>query len=113
MNESSNFDEPLFYIGVTSRMVSLHPQTLRHYEDLGLVVPQRSDGNTRLYSMRDVERLQKISRLTNELGVNLAGVEVILNLLERVDFLQRELDQMQAEMQGRITELRTQPSQSD
>ena len=84
-------DEPYYVIGVAARLVDLHPQTLRNYEALGLVVPQRSQGNMRLYSPRDIERLRKIVRLTQELGVNLAGVSIILRLSEQVEALRAEL----------------------
>jgi MerR family transcriptional regulator/heat shock protein HspR len=84
-------DKPYYVISVAARLVNLHPQTLRHYETLGLVVPQRSRGNIRLYSPRDIERLRKIARLTQELGVNLAGVGIILRLSEQVEALQKEL----------------------
>jgi MerR family transcriptional regulator/heat shock protein HspR len=83
-------------IGVAARLVDLHPQTLRHYEARGLVVPQRSRGNIRLYSPRDIERLTKITRLTQELGVNLAGVEIILRLSEQVETLRAELTRRDA-----------------
>jgi MerR family transcriptional regulator/heat shock protein HspR len=89
-------DEPYYVIGVAARLVNLHPQTLRHYETLGLVVPQRSRGNMRLYSPRDIERLTKITRLTQELGVNLAGVEIILRLSEQVEALRAELTRRDA-----------------
>lgn len=81
-------DEPCFTISIVARMVDLHPQTLRNYEQLGLVVPQRSEGNIRLYSQREVERLMKINRLTQELGVNLAGVEIILRMTDQIEALQ-------------------------
>jgi MerR family transcriptional regulator/heat shock protein HspR len=84
-------DEPYYVIGVAARLVDLHPQTLRNYESLGLVVPQRSQGNMRLYSPRDIERLRKIARLTQDLGVNLAGVSIILRLSEQVEALRAEL----------------------
>jgi MerR family transcriptional regulator/heat shock protein HspR len=84
-------DEPYYVIGVAARLVDLHPQTLRNYESLGLVVPKRSRGNMRLYSPRDIERLRKIARLTQELGVNLAGVSIILRLSEQVEALRAEL----------------------
>jgi MerR family transcriptional regulator/heat shock protein HspR len=84
-------DEPYYVIGVAARLVDLHPQTLRNYEALGLVIPQRSQGNMRLYSPRDIERLRKIARLTQELGVNLAGVSIILRLSEQVEALRAEL----------------------
>jgi MerR family transcriptional regulator/heat shock protein HspR len=91
-------DEPLYTISIAARLVRretpaeppLHPQTLRMYEKLGLIKPQRV-GKNRLYSDRDVERVRQIQRLT-EVGVNLAGVEMILALLERVETMQRELD---------------------
>lgn len=84
-------DEPYYSIGAAARLVDLHPQTLRHYEALGLLVPQRTRGNIRLYSPRDIERLRKIARLTQELGVNLAGVGIILRLSEQVEALRAEL----------------------
>ena len=89
-------EEPYYVISVAARLVNLHPQTLRHYETLGLVVPQRSRGNMRLYSPHDIERLTKITRLTQELGVNLAGVEIILRLSEQVEALRDELSRRDA-----------------
>lgn len=89
-------DQPHYVISAAARLVNLHPQTLRHYETLGLIVPQRSRGNIRLYSPRDIERLRKIARLTQELGVNLAGVGIILRLSEQVEVLRSELTQMEA-----------------
>jgi MerR family transcriptional regulator/heat shock protein HspR len=91
-------DEPCFTISVVARMVDLHPQTLRNYEDLGLVVPQRSDGNIRLYSPSEVERLRKISRLTQELGVNLAGVEVILHMADQIETLQLQVETLEEKL---------------
>lgn len=89
--ESQRPDEPCYVISVVSRMVNLHPQTLRYYERVGLIVPARSAGNVRLYSPNDIERLRKICRLTDELGVNLAGVEVIMRLTDTIQQLQSEL----------------------
>ncbi len=89
--ETISPDEPYYAIGAAARLVDLHPQTLRHYETLGLVRPQRSQGNIRLYSPSDIERLRKITRLTQELGVNLAGVEIILRLSQQVKALRAEL----------------------
>ena len=85
MAETRDLDEPRYTISVVARLVNVHPQTLRNYEENELVVPSRSPGNIRLYTERDVLRLQKIVRMTTELGINLAGVEVILNLTERVE----------------------------
>jgi MerR family transcriptional regulator/heat shock protein HspR len=87
-------------------MVDLHPQTLRHYERVGLVVPARSAGNVRLYSARDIERLRKVCRLTDELGINLAGVDVILRLTDTVEELQAEMDRVRAELLSEIQSLR-------
>lgn len=99
MSDRTPRDEPCFTIGVVARMLDLHPQTLRNYEQLGLVVPRRSQGNIRLYSEREVERLRKINRLTQELGVNLAGVEIILRMAEQIESLQDELNSLQAQAQ--------------
>ena len=85
---------------MVARLADLHPQTLRHYEALGLVVPQRSRGNIRLYSPRDIERLRKITRLTQELGVNLAGVEIILRLSEQVEAFQAELARIETSIKS-------------
>jgi MerR family transcriptional regulator/heat shock protein HspR len=93
--ETISPDEPHFVISAAARLVNLHPQTLRNYEELGLVVPQRSRGNIRLYSPRDIERLRKIARLTQELGVNLAGVSIILRLSEQVEALRAELTRIE------------------
>jgi len=80
-----------YMISAVAEMYSIHPQTLRLYEREGLLVPSRSDGNTRLYTPRDIERLETILNLTRDLGVNLAGVEIILNMRERMEEMQREM----------------------
>lgn len=100
-------DEPCYIISVAARMVSLHPQTLRYYERLGLVQPTRSEGNRRLYSPRDIERLRRIARLTDELGVNLAGVEVILNMARKMEKMRAEMARMEAEFEKEIERLRS------
>jgi MerR family transcriptional regulator/heat shock protein HspR len=79
-------------ISVVSEMLGIHPQTLRIYEREGFIKPKRSGGNTRLYSEEDVEKLEMILRLTRELGVNLAGVEVILSMREKMAQMQRETE---------------------
>lgn len=89
--------EPVFQISVVSRMVGIHQQTIRSYERLGLLNPARSSGNTRLFSHADVERLQQVVRLVNDLGINLAGVEVILRLSRQIEALQQELAQARRE----------------
>lgn len=83
-----------YTIGVVSRMYDIHPQTLRLYEREGLLKPSRTQGNTRLYSDEDLKRLEFILFLTRELGVNLAGVDVILSLKSQVEELQSQIDQL-------------------
>ena len=90
MVNSKDNEEGLFTIGIVSRMVDINPQTLRIYEKRGLVIPSRSGGNTRLYSRDDLEKIRLIVTLTRELDVNLAGVEVILNLMDRIHSLEVE-----------------------
>jgi MerR family transcriptional regulator, heat shock protein HspR len=101
-------DEPTFVISVAARLVEMHPQTLRYYERAGLLKPTRSIGKIRLYSQREIERLRKIARLTNELGVNLAGVEIIIDLTERMEKLQVEMQKREAQLQTEIEQLREQ-----
>ncbi len=95
-------DEPCYVISVAAKLVSLHPQTLRYYEKIGLLKPSRTAGRTRLYSQRDVKTLRKITRLTVDLGVNLAGVEVVLNMSKRIEELQNELASLQRQLEGQI-----------
>jgi MerR family transcriptional regulator/heat shock protein HspR len=83
----------LYMISVVSEMLGIHPQTLRIYEREGFIKPKRSGGNTRLYSEEDVEKLEMILRLTRELGVNLAGVEVILSMREKMEQMQQEMEE--------------------
>ncbi|MCH7645682.1 MAG: helix-turn-helix transcriptional regulator [Nitrospinae bacterium] len=85
-------NEPVFMISIVAHMLSIHPQTLRLYEREGFIKPSRTLGNTRLYSQDDVEEIRTVLRLTRELGVNLAGVDIILNMKERVEMLQAELN---------------------
>jgi MerR family transcriptional regulator/heat shock protein HspR len=99
-------DEPCFVISVAARMVDLHPQTLRYYERVGLIRPHRSEGNRRLYSPRDIERLRTINRLVDDLGVNLAGVEVIFNMRQKMEEMQEEIDRISSEAEEEIAHLR-------
>ena len=94
-------DRPLYVISVVARMLEIHPQTLRLYERQGLVHPRRQ-GNNRMFSDADIERLRQILRMRDELGVNLAGIEVILNLLDRIDELQQEIDRVRATAKRRL-----------
>jgi len=94
----------VFMISVAARLAGMHPQTLRVYEERGLIKPARSPKQTRLYSQRDVERLKRIQQLT-ELGMNLAGVERVLEMEELMDAMQERMDSMQREMHTRIDEV--------
>lgn len=87
-----------FVISVAARLVGVHEQTLRYYERAGLVEPARSKGRIRLYSLHDLERVRQIRRLTEELGVNLAGVEVIIRLTDRIRELERENEDLRADV---------------
>ena len=91
-----------FVISVAARLVGVHEQTLRYYERAGLVEPARSKGRIRLYSLYDLERVRQIRRLTDDMGVNLAGVEVIMRLTDRI----RELEQTMNELQAEVRRLR-------
>ncbi len=83
-------DEPCFVISVAARIVGVHAQTLRHYERVGLIWPSRTSGRQRLYSMADIERIRRLRTLTEDMGVNLAGAEVALKLMARIEELERE-----------------------
>ena len=87
-------DEPCFVISIAARMVGLHAQTLRYYERVGLIWPSRSVGRQRLYSPTDIDRLRRIKRFTDEMGMNLAGAEVALKLVERIEELEVEVKQL-------------------
>jgi len=91
-------------IGTVAESYGIHPQTLRLYERLGLLKPSRSLGNTRYYTDRDLKRLEVILNLTRELGVNLAGVEVVLNMREKMERMQKELEELVAFVQEHIDE---------
>ncbi len=91
-------DKAVYMISVVSRMLGVHPQTLRIYEREGFVRPSRTGGGVRLYSQGDVERIRLVMRLTRELGVNLAGVEVILQMREKMEQMQDEMLKMAEDM---------------
>ncbi len=84
-------NDPCFVISVAARMVRVHTQTLRYYEREGLLEPARSRGNIRLYSQKDIEKLRSIKSLTDELGINLAGVQVVMRLMERISDLEKQV----------------------
>ena len=81
---SSHFNEPLFVISVAARLVKMHPQTLRKYEREGLIAPSRTQGNLRLYSDQDIERLRQVKYLVEDRGLNLAGVQMVLEITRRL-----------------------------
>ncbi|MDA1348989.1 MAG: MerR family transcriptional regulator [Chloroflexi bacterium] len=95
--EMFGYDEPVFIIGVAARMLGIRTQTLRYYEQLGLIEPARSGGNQRIFSRRDVERVRRIRGLMEDLGVNLAGVEVVLRLLDRLRAAEAKIERLEAE----------------
>ena len=95
-------DRPRYMISVAAELVGMHPQTLRIYENKGLVRPQRTPGGTRLYSEADVERLQIIQRLTTELGLNLAGVELVLRLEDELRKAHAQVERLQAQLREEV-----------
>ena len=101
-------DRPRYMISVAADMVGMHPQTLRIYEQKGLVRPQRTAGNTRLYSDADVERLRLIQRLTTEVGLNLAGAERVLRLEDELERMRRRMARMEHEMRRALDEVHKQ-----
>ncbi len=103
-SDSIDRDKPLYVISVAAELVDMHPQTLRLYERKGLIEPSRSAGKTRLYSQRDIEQLREIRRLTQELGVNLAGVEEIIKLRRQLDSLQDKLEDRIGRLQEQLQE---------
>ena len=90
-------DEPMYVISIAARLVGMHQQTLRYYERAGLVEPKRTGGNIRMYSNTDIQRIRQAQRLIDELGVNLAGVDIILRMSEQIRALQEELAATRAE----------------
>ena len=99
-------DQPKYVISVAAQILGVHPQTLRLYEREGLVEPQRSLGKIRLYSERDIEKIRAVMRLTQDLGVNLAGAEAILYMRERMLELYARAEQMRREMEEELARLR-------
>ena len=96
--EISFEDEPSYVISIASRIAGVHAQSLRYYERVGLISPSRSVGRQRLYTQKEVQKLRRIKTLTEDLGVNLAGVEVILKLMDRVAVLDVEVKRLSAEL---------------
>jgi MerR family transcriptional regulator/heat shock protein HspR len=101
-------ERPRYMISVAAELVGMHPQTLRMYEQKGLVQPKRTAGNTRLYSEADLERLRLIQRLTGELGLNLAGVEAVLGLEEQLERMQARMERLEREMREAVARVHKQ-----
>jgi len=102
MSMKQKKEDATYMISVVSRRFNVHPQTLRLYEREGLLKPSRTEGNTRLYSEDDVERLSRILRLTRDLGVNLAGVEVILKMQEAIEGMEEEFNRLLASLRDEV-----------
>src|SRR5947208_14906661 len=98
-------DRPRYMISVAAELVGMHPQTLRIYEQKGLVRPGRTPGGTRLYSERDLDRLRLIQRLTSELGLNLAGVERVIALEDEIQKLRARMERPAREMRHRLDQV--------
>lgn len=100
-----------YMISAIAEQYEIHPQTLRLYEREGLLKPSRSEGNTRLYTTEDIERLEVILHLTRDLGVNLAGVEIILNMREKMDRMQSQMQQFIASLNSEMALRTTRPAE--
>ncbi len=90
--------EPVYMISVVANMLDIHPQTLRQYEREGLISPFRTQGSVRLYSQLDIKHIKMILRLTRDMGINLAGVDVVLRLKKQMDEMEQELDRLREEL---------------
>ena len=101
-------DRPRYMISVAADLVGMHPQTLRMYEQKGLVQPKRTSGNTRLYSEADLERLRIIQRLTTELGLNLAGVELVLRLEDELRKAHRRIERLERQVREEVSKVHKQ-----
>lgn len=93
------YEEPVYLISIVAKILDIHPQTLRQYERENLVIPSRSNGRIRLYSQRDIDKIKLILRLTRDLGVNLAGVDIILRLKDNVDGMEQDMMDLKRELQ--------------
>jgi len=100
--------EPRYVISIAARMLGTQVHTLRYYERIGIIEPSRSSGNIRLYSERDIARLRRVKTLIDDMGVNLAGVEIILRLTEQIEQLQKRINELESELErlrNNITEI--------
>ena len=101
-----DYDEPVYLISVVAKLMDIHPQTLRQYEREGLLKPSRTEGRMRLYSKRDIDKLKMILTLARDMGVNLAGIDIILQLKAQIEELQIEINKLK-ENQGNIPKNRS------
>ena len=93
-----SYDEPVYLISIVASMLNIHPQTLRQYERDGLIMPSRTSGRMRLYSQRDIDRMKMILRLTRDLGVNIAGIDIILRLKEQMEEMEYEIENLKQQL---------------
>ena len=93
-----SYDEPVYLISIVANMLNIHPQTLRQYERDGLIKPSRTKGRVRLYSQRDIDRMKLILRLTRDLGVNIAGIDIILRLKEQMEEMESEIEELKEQL---------------
>lgn len=93
-----SYDEPVYLISVVATILDIHPQTLRQYEKEGLIEPSRTQGRMRLYSQRDIDKIKFVLQLTRKMGINLAGVDVILKLKEQMDAMNSEIKDLREEL---------------
>jgi len=93
-----HYDEPVYLISIVAKILEIHPQTLRQYERENLICPSRSDGRIRLYSQRDIDKIKMILRLTREMGVNLAGVDVALRLKDQMESMEETIAELRHQL---------------
>jgi len=93
-----SYDEPVYLISVVANILDIHPQTLRQYEKEGLISPSRTQGRMRLYSQRDIDKIKFVLQLTRKMGINLAGVDVVLKLKEQMDAMNKEIKDLREEL---------------
>ena len=92
------YNEPVYLISIVAKVLDIHPQTLRQYEREGLIIPSRTQGKIRMYSQEDIDKIKMILRLTRELGVNLAGVDIIMQFKDKIDMMEDEINNLKTEL---------------
>lgn len=97
--ETNSYTEPVYLISVVAQILEIHPQTLRQYEREGLITPSRTNGKIRLYSQKDIDHIKYVLRLTRELGINLAGVDLILQLNKKIKNLEEDVQKYKTQLQ--------------